>query len=171
MILINFASKNSKLMSDFVIYLKLKPFIRQYLVHHFGDPVRFGDHSVANARINSVLQRRRDDIPPETGGEGMTAICIPYSKQKDPATFNYVSASGKKLITDHIDSIFLVNLWNEMSMMCGDDTKLQSAAYAWCEMHGIDIDYADTIRMRYYREKMRLKERGIDLMSKKRVKK
>ena len=42
-------------MSDFVIYLKLKPFIRQYLIHSFGDPVRFDDHSVANARIVSMI--------------------------------------------------------------------------------------------------------------------
>ena len=44
-------------MSDFVIYLKLKPFIRQYLIHSFGDPVKFDDHSVSNARIISVLQK------------------------------------------------------------------------------------------------------------------
>lgn len=156
-------------MSQSVIYLKLKPFIRQYLVHAFGDPVRFDDHSVTNARIISVLQQRRSSFPPETPAEGMTAVCIPYSKQKDPASFNFVSSSGKNFIIEHIEAIFLMNLWNEMSQMCGDDTKLQSAAYAWCEMHGIDLDYADTIRMRYYREKKKLLEHGIDLRSKKRI--
>ena len=158
-------------MSDFVIYLKLKPFIRQYLIHSFGDPVRFDDHSVSNARIISVLQRRHKGAAPETAAEGLTAICIPYSKQKDPACFNFISSHGKKLIEEHIESIFLTNLWNEMSEMCGDDTKLQSAAYAWCEMHGIDIDYADTIRMRFYREKVRFNNQGIDLRSKRRKRK
>ena len=164
----NFAPVKPLFMSQFVIYLKLKPFIRQYLVNAFGDPVRFDDRSVTNARIVSVLQRRKDSAVPETAAEGLTAVCIPYSKQKDPSSFNYVSSMGKKMIIEHIESIFLANLWNEMSQMCGDDTKLQSAAYAWCEMHGIDIDYADTIRMRYYREKMRFLKHGIDLRSKKR---
>lgn len=158
-------------MSEFVVYIKLKPFIRQYLINSFGDPVRFDDHSVTNARIVSVLQRRPVNCTPDTAAEGLTAICIPYSKQKDPASFNYVSNSGKKLIEEHLEAIFLANLWNEMSQMCGDDTKLQSAAYAWCEMHGIDIDYADTIRMRYYREKERFNKRGIDLRCKKRKRK
>lgn len=155
-------------MSQFVIYLRLKPFIRQYLIHHFGNPVRFDDHSVMNARLLSVLMRRNGNVTPETAADGLTAICIPYSKQKDPACYNYVSAHGKKLIEEMIDNIFLVNLWNEISQMYNEDTKLQSAAYAWCEMHGIDIDYADTIRMRFYREKKRLEKRGIDLRSKKR---
>jgi len=159
-------------MSDITINLKLKPFIAQYLVHHFGNPVRFDDHSVTNARIVCVLQRR----PPmytkeEEPGEGMVPICIPYSKQKDPASWNYVSESGKKFIIDHIEAIFLNNLWNEMSQMCGDDSKLQSAAYAWCEMHGISLDYADTIRMRFYREKTKLLRHGIDLRKKGRSKK
>lgn len=156
-------------MSQSVIYLKLKPFIRQYLVHAFGDPVRFDDHSVTNARIISVLQRKPGYHCPDTPADDLTAVCIPYSKQKDPAAFNFVSSKGKTLIIEHIEAVFLMNLWNEMSQMCGDDTKLQTAAYAWCEMHGIDLDYADTIRMRYYREKKKLLEHGIDLRSKKRI--
>lgn len=159
-------------MSDITINLKLKPFIAQYVKHHFGNPARFDDHSVTNARIVCVLQRR----PPmytrdEDSGDDMTAICIPYSKQKDPATWNYVSENGKKFIIEHIESIFLDNLWNEMSQMCSEDSKLQSAAYAWCEMHGIDLDYADTIRMRFYREKRKLLKKGIDLRKKGRSKK
>lgn len=158
-------------MSEVVIYLKLKPFVSQYLKHHLGCPVRFPDHSVANAKIVSVLQVRPASAVPDTAAEDMTPVCIPYSKQKDPSCWNYVTKSGKKLIVEYIDSIFLSNMWDEMSKMCGDDTKIQSAAYAWCEMHGIDIGYADTIRMRYYREKMKLLRHGIDLRKKERTKK
>ena len=159
-------------MSNYYLHLKLKPFIAQYLHHHFGNPVRFDDHSVASARIVCVLQRR----PPmynreKESDDKTTAICIPYSKQKDPSTWNYVSERGKKFIIEIIDAIFLNNLWNEMSQMCGDDSKLQSAAYAWCEMHGISLDYADTIRMKFYREKVKLLRKGIDLRKKGRSKK
>lgn len=159
-------------MSDITINLRLKPFVAQYLKHHFGNPVRFDDHSVANARIVCVLQRRPPmGIMEEESGEDLTPVCIPYSKQKDPSTWNYVSQAGKKFIIEIIESIFLSNLFSEMNQMCGDDSKLQSAAYAWCEMHGIDIEYADTIRMRFYREKRKLLRRGIDLRKKSRSKK
>lgn len=167
----NFATEILKIMSEVTIKLKLKPFIAQYLTHHFGNPVRFDDHSVTNARIVCVLQRRPAGTPMEQPGDGITEVCIPYSKQKDPDSWNYVSESGKKFIIEQIESIFLNNLWNEMSQMCGDDSKLQSATYAWCEMHGISLDYADTIRMRFYREKTKFLRHGIDLRKKSRSKK
>ena len=158
-------------MSDFVIYLRLKPFIAQYVKHHFGDPVRFDDHSVGNECINSVLQRRKKNSTPEVAGEGLTAVCIPYSKQKDPSVWNFVSEAGKRVIIEHIEGVFLMNMWNEMHKMCSEHVKVQSAAFAWCEMHGIDMEYADTIRMRFYRERDKLLSKGIDLRKKNRAKK
>ena len=158
-------------MSNFVIYLELKPVVSQFFKNKYGDPIRFEDRSVGNSRILSVLQPRKKDMPPETAAEGLTALCIPYSKSKDPACFNYVPKRGKKFIVDFMESVFTNCLWNEMRMMCDEDTKLQSAAFAWCEKHGIDLDYADTIRMRYYREKKKFLKRNIDLMSHKRNKK
>ncbi len=158
-------------MSDFVIYLKLKPFLKQYLEYHFGNPVKFDDHSITNARIISVLQLRKKNSKPETASDDLTPVCIPYSKQKDPLSWNYVSEYGKKFIIEHIEAVFMDNLWNEMRQMCGEGSKLQSAAFAWCEMHGISIDYADTIRMKYYREKEKFVQHGIDLRNKKRRKK
>lgn len=155
-------------MSNFVIYLKLKPYVRQYLEHHYGIPVQFDDHSVTNARIVSVLMKRPKDVSPDTAAPDLTPVCIPYSKQKEPSSWNYVTERGKQFIIEHIEAVFMDNLWKEMSQMCGDDSKLQSAAYAWCEMHGINIDYADTIRMRFYREKKKFLRHGIDLRSKKR---
>ncbi|MCR4602464.1 MAG: hypothetical protein K5683_02875 [Prevotella sp.] len=156
-------------MSQVCIYLKLKPFVAQYLHHHFGDPVRFEPQSVLNARIVAVLQSKRGHEP-EVATEGMTAVCIPYSKQKDPANWNYVSQNGKRFIIELIDALFLNNLWSEMYEMVGDEKRIQSAAYAWCEMHGIDIEHADTIRMKFYRERIKLLKRGIDLRKKTRIK-
>ena len=43
---------------------------------------------------------------------------------------------------------------------------MMTAIYAWCEKHGIDIDYADTIRQRYYRIRDQYTKKGIDLMKK-----
>jgi len=155
-------------MSKFVIYLKLKPFIAQWLVHHFGSPVTFPPQSVGNRRITAVLLRRPADVPPEMSGPGLTPVAIPYSKQKDPEGWNYVTPRGKRIIIEYIEALFADNLYAEFREMCDEDSKLQTAAYAWCEMHGISIDYADTIRQRFYRERCRLNAKGVDLRRKKR---
>ena len=152
-------------MSKFVVYVELKPFIAQWAVHHFGRPVEFPPQSVV-----AVLRRRPDGVAPDVERDGLTPVCIPYSKQKDPESWNYVTPSGKKFIAEYIESLFKDNLYSEFKEMCSEDSKLQTAAYTWCEMHGVSIDYVDTIRQRFYRERERLLKRGIDLRKRNRNK-
>lgn len=167
-------------MSKFVIYVPLKPFIAQWAVHHFGNPVVFPPQSVGNARIVAVLRKRPEGAAPDiapfgncTSAQTPTAVAIPYSKQKDPESWNYVTPSGKRFIAEYIEALFKDCLYGEFKEMCGDGekAKLQTAAYAWCEMHGIQMDYADTIRMRFYRERERLLACGVDLRKRRRRKK
>ena len=99
----------------------------------------------------------------------MTPVVIPYSKQKSPESWNYVTPAGKRFIADYIDALFEDNLYGEFKEMCDEGTKLQTAAYAWCEMHGVAIEYADTIRQRFYRERERLLSRGVDMRKRNRV--
>lgn len=158
-------------MSKYVIYVKLKPFVAQWAVHHFGSPVEFPPQSVGNARIVAVLKRRPEGVVPDVAADGLTPVCIPYSKQKDPESWNYVTPSGKRFIVQYIEALFRDNMYTELSQICQDDAKILTACYAWCEIHGISIDYADTIRQRFYRERHYQLDKGIDIRKKKRVKK
>ena len=45
---------------------------------------------------------------------------------------------------------------------------MMTAIYAWCEQHGIAIDYADTIRQRWYRLRNAYIKNNIDLTEKNR---
>lgn len=157
-------------MSGFVIYIELKPFIAQWAVHHFGNPIVFPPQSVGNARIVAVLRRRPDGAGPDVAADGLTPVAIPYSKQKDPESWNYVTPSGKRFIAEYVEALFKDNLYGEFKEMCSEDSRLQTAAYAWCEMHGVSIDYADTIRQRFYRERERLLACGVDLRKRSRQK-
>lgn len=157
-------------MSKFVVYVELKPFIAQWAVHHFGCPIEFPPQSVGNARIVAVLRKRPEGQPPDVAAEGLTPVSIPSSKQKDPESWNYVTRSGKRFIAEYIEALFKDCLYGEFKEMCDQDSKLQTAAYAWCEMHGISIDYADTIRQRFYRERERLLACGVDMRKRSRVK-
>lgn len=157
-------------MSKFCVYVYLKPFIRQYAYNHFGNPITFDPQSVGNACINCVLMRRPKNAAPDTNDDDLSPVAIPYSKQKDPAVWNYVTTNGKKMIVEYIESLFVDNMWKELSDMLATNAKIQTATYAWCEMHGIDIEYADTIRQRFYRERDRLVAKGVDLRRRNRVK-
>lgn len=158
-------------MSNYVIYVELKPFVAQWAVNHFGSPIKFPAQSVGNARIIAVLRKLPEGESPDVERPGLTPVAIPYSKQKDPESWNYVTKFGKRFISQYIESLFNDTLYSEFREMCGNDSKLQTAAYAWCEMHGVSIDYADTIRQRFYRERQRFLACGVDLRKRSRVKK
>ena len=158
-------------MSKYLIYVPLEPYQKQWLIHSFGDPVVFPDCSVENSTIRRLITKWPKEFQPEPQGEKEVAICIPSSKAKDPSAFNFLSIHGKQAIAECVDDLFRICLWKELEDMSDTKCKRMTAIYAWCENHGIDLDYAETIRMRWYRMKAAYKRNGVDLMNVKRVRK
>lgn len=155
-------------MSKFVIYLKLQPFVAQWLHHHYGDPVRFQPMSVENATILQFTQKLPAGKEPDTSVQGLTAVCIPDNEKKDPATFNYLGKKGKEAVVDCIERTFKLMMWSELNDMSAIGCSVLNAIDAWCEMHGIDIEYDRTILMRYNRLRKSYEKKGIDLRRRKR---
>ncbi|MBS1438245.1 MAG: hypothetical protein HP007_10830 [Bacteroides sp.] len=52
-----------------------------------------------------------------------------------------------------------------MSDLTKRDCGLNKTIAAWCEMHGIDDDYSETVRQKYYRMRTSYSRRGIFLGS------
>lgn len=155
-------------MSQFCIYLKLKPYLKEWLINSLGEPVSFPDHSNENAVIRTFLQRRPADALVETNTNNeLTAICIPNSKAKPAEYYNYLSRSGKKAITEAIEDLFLQNLWSELAQLTliSNGKGVNTHVAAWCEMHGISLDQVETVRQKYFRMRKAYTEKGIDLRS------
>lgn len=153
-------------MSKYVVYLRLQPFVAQWLRHHYGSPVRFQSHSVENSTILQFTQKLPPGMQPDTAAEGLTPVCIPDNEKKDPATYNYLSPKGKEAVEDCIERTFRLMMWNELNDMSGVGCSVLGAIDAWCEMHGISIEYDRTILQRYYRLRNSYVRKGIDLRRK-----
>lgn len=162
--------KNPPSMNEYCIYLKLKPFVRQWLVNAFGEPVVFPAQSIENATIRLFVMQLPKDRQPDVKTEDATAIKIPDSSTKPSRLFNYMSPRGKMAVTDCIETLFNRNLWAELGNLSAVGCNTMSAIYAWCDNHGIDLDYSDTVRQRYYRMRDAYTKKGIDLRKKSRNK-
>lgn len=156
-------------MSQFVTYVKLEPFVKEWLVHSYGLPVRFPAQSVENATIRRFTQKQPQQAPPPPG-EDTTPICIPDSKAKPPIVYNHLSPMGQRAVVECIEDTFKLNLWAELNDLSDVGCKVMTAIYSWCEMHGISLDYADTIRQRYYRLRDSYLKHGVDLRRRRRMK-
>ncbi len=149
-------------MSKFVVYLKLQPFVAQWLVSAFGSPVVFPPQSVENSTIRRFIRKRPESAEPDTAADGLTAICIPDSAQAPPEIYNYLGVKGKKAVEECIEDNFRLSMWSELNDMHDLGCSVMTAIYAWCDKHGIDYDYALTVRQRYYRMRDAYLKRGID---------
>ena len=156
-------TQNLMNMSKFVVYLKLQPFVAQWLHHHYGNPVQFQPKSVENSTILQFTQKLPEGRQPDTAADGLTAVCIPDNEKKDPATYNYLGPKGKEAVVDCIERTFKLMMWNELNDMSDVGCSVLGAIDAWCEMHGIDIEYDRTILMRYNRIRNSYVKKGVDL--------
>ena len=151
-------------MSNIVFYLKLETYLRQWLTHHLGSPVAFPPQSNENAIIRRFLTRRPAGVPPELATEGLTAICIPDSKAKPPIQFNHLGEKAKRAVREAIEDLFRINMWNELNdLIERRHLGINATVEAWCEMHGIDERYSDTIRQKYYRMRDAYQRKGVNL--------
>ncbi len=164
--LLNFAALKAIYMSNFCVYIKLKPFVKQWLVNALGNPVRFPSQSIENSTIHSFVIKLPKNAQPDMPGEDLTAICVPDSASKPAEYYNYLTPRGKMAVAECCEHLFRRCMWNELGDMSDLGCNMMSGIYAWCEKHGIDIDYADTIRQRYYRIREQYAKHGIDLMKK-----
>ena len=152
-------------MSNMVFYIKLEGYLHQWLTHSLGSPVVFPKGSNENAVIRRFLAKLPHGKQPDIYQNGFTAIAIPDSKAKPPRTYNYLGPRAKLAIKQVIEDLFRQNLWHEMSdvVMSGD---LNKNIMAWCEMHGIDDDYSEAVRQKFYRMRQNYNSKGIFLAQK-----
>lgn len=158
-------------MSKFVVYVQVEPYLKQWLTHSFGDPVEFPSCSNENAVLRRFLAKRPVNNQPEQPGERDVAISIPYSKSKSPETYNFLNGHAKQALTESINDLFRINMWSDLGDLNDMSCKKMSAFRSRCEQQGIDIEYAETIRMKWYRMRKAYQEKGINLFNLKRCKK
>ena len=158
-------------MSKFLIYLHVEPDIRQWLIHSFGNPVEFPASSNENAVIRRFTQKQPASLKPQKPSEDDVAICIPACKYKNPETYNYLSLQAKKALEESISDLFRINMWNDLGDLADTSCKKMSAFRAWCTMHGIDVEYAETVRMKWYRMRKSYQTKGVNLFNHKRCRK
>lgn len=158
-------------MSKFLIYLHVEPYIRQWLIHSFGNPVEFPASSNENAVIRRFTQKQPASLKPQKPSEDDVAICIPACKYKNPETYKYLSLQAKKALEESISDLFRINMWNDLGDLADTSCKKMSAFRAWCTMHGIDVEYAETVRMKWYRMRKSYQTKGVNLFNHKRCRK
>lgn len=138
-IVINFAQKMNQLMSEYIIYLKLDPYLAQWLIHeHGGTPVAFPKNSMENDIIELGLMKKPYLALPNEPGENKVPIALPYFKSKNVRYNNYLSLKSRNALQRCIRSRFVMTLWKDLYKFGYIGKKKQDLIWAWMETHGIE---------------------------------
>lgn len=153
-------------MSQFYFYLKVKPFIGQWLRHHYGAPVVFPSRSAENACIRRFVSLRPKDWQPRKPEGDTVAVAIPDQNRKHVEYWNYMTKTAQEALVEIIDDTFKMQMWNDLNEMTRCGCTLLKCVRTWCEQNGIDPDYDYTLKMRYQRMRDSYLKHGVDLRKK-----
>lgn len=99
------------------------------------------------------------------------AIQLPDSKAKPVKEYNYLGPRARRAVKEMVVDLFKMDLWASLKDIADRSCKLSSLISAWCEQHGIGIDYEDTVRQCFYRMRDQHTKRGLILNSTTRINK
>lgn len=146
----------------YTFYINVQPYLQQWAIHHFGNPVEFPRDSPENRLIKRFIEKQPTNTPPTTNGN--LAIKIPMSKEKDPRNgYFYMPPRAANLIKESLYSIFIQNLWTELGDSHNFNCELTSLIYTWLNKHNISDQYWECIRQKYYRLRKSYAQKGIKL--------
>lgn len=148
---------------EYYIYLNVEPYLAQWLTHALGNPVELPRESPESKLIKRFLSKKPAEQTPDTGTNSNLRVVIPWSKEKDPRTYNHLSPQAKKLLVQSFETIFLNNLWTSLGSLENINCTLTNVIYAYLEQHGISEEHWETIRQKYYRIRNLYKKKGIKL--------
>ena len=151
-------------MKDFIVYIKVEKYIKQWLEHSLGNPVRFPPHSYENEMLRRSLQKRTWNAPPvlHTDADSV-AIVIPDTRHRKPEFYNYLGLEAQRQVVSAIDGLFRLALWSDCAPLIHSKQELNAGIDNWCKEHGIELDYREAVRQKFYRIRKSYQIKGIIL--------
>ena len=153
--------KNYCPMKDIRVHIKVERYIKEWLIFHFGNPVRFPDRSFENEVLHRMLTRRPPNEPPELPSDDTVSIVITDNKHRRPEFYNHLGFHGQRTIVSAIDGLFRISLWSGCFPLIHSKGELNKGIDLWCEQNGISLDAREAVRQKFYRLRKQYHEKGV----------
>ncbi len=144
--------------SYMLLYLKLYPYLAQWVQHEFANAegvVHFPKGSAEHNVMEMMLQRRPPRTNPELPEAGTIAINIPSFRCKPAESYYHLSKNARKVLAHTIYTRFKVQLWEDLYNIESLQLPISNTIYDWMERHGIadTPENWETIRQMFYRQR------------------
>lgn len=149
--------------SGIYIYLKLEPYIRQWLINKNGGnvPLVFDKKSVENHILEIFLMKLPKGQKPDLPGDDKVAVELPYFKNKDIRVYNHLTKEAKGTLRACIKKRFIIELWNDLNSFGYIGRRKEDIIWAWMAMNGIENTETNFLAIsKIYQRKRKLYNRN-----------
>ena len=142
-------------MSEYQVYIKMPSYLRQWFIHRHGgsEPVKLIKGSIESKLLKIALVKQPENVVIRTKMPDEVAVCIPYSKARDPRTYNVITETGRRALIANGKNAFDVDCWNFLHDFGAITMQQKDLIYLYMEQHGIIEDGScwDSIAKNYQR--------------------
>ena len=151
-------------MKDFIVYIKVEKYIKEWLIHNLGSPVRFPQHSYESELLRHSLRKRPRNAPPVLMEQPDTVpVVIPDDSLHRPEYYNYLGRHAQRAMQSAIDGLFRLALWSDCAPLLHSKRELNRGIDEWCQRNGITLDNREAVRQKFYRIRKSYRIKGIIL--------
>jgi hypothetical protein len=139
---------------EYYIYLKVQPYLAEFIKNSFGNPVKLDRDSPESRILRKFLSKTPDGQLPDTGENSNLTICIPWFKEMDKRVYNHLGNSAKKMLVESFNQIVEKSMLDEIGKLeTYFSGNISSIIYAWMEKHGIADNNTNwyALSQKYYR--------------------
>ena len=152
-------------MKDITIPVRFELYLADWLVHHFGRPVRFPNHSPENVLLHRLLSVRPRGLSDDAAADDAAGEAVPLvltdSSRRKPEHYNYLGRRGRAVLRTALTDLFLLHLWTECAGLLYTRRGLNAAIEAWCRANGIRPEAREAVRQKFYRVRRHYARHGI----------
>lgn len=123
------------------------------------NPVEPIKDSYESKVLKRNLRKQPNAIPEPVPQDATLALAIPYFKDKDPRTYNYLGKQAKEELISAITEAFDIAMWEELHLFRVILKQRDHTIWAFMENHGIECNETNwcAIAKRYQRLRDRYK--------------
>jgi hypothetical protein len=151
---------------EYYIYLKVQPYLADFIKNSFGSPAKLDRDSPESRIIREYISKTPVGKIPDLGADANVSIAIPFFKESDPRVYNYFGKNAKKALIESFDQIFEKCMIREIGSLenCRRG-KISSLIYAWMEKHEIEDNDTNwyALSQKYYRLRKKYIKNGIKI--------
>jgi hypothetical protein len=115
------------------------PYLADFIKDRYGDPVKLERDSPEARIVRKYLKKLPQGKQPDTGEGANLTIVIPWFKEIDRRTYNYIGQSAKDLLIDSFNQMLEKSMLDEIRTVENYFSgSIANLIYAWMEKHNIE---------------------------------